>query len=326
MDSNSTSGNSTVPWNPNLLAPDQIDTINAVTGVTRVFSMLGSAFIVICFLALRRLRGSISFLLIFILSICDFLSQITDLVEEDAHDLVAIHSNGPPYTARCYVQAVGNSFFDPASILWTTAIACTLYATVKWRWNVEPTCQVMSILSLVCFGIPLILTVSAGAAGAFGPSSGWCFIVSQKAIWRFIVSGAILAPCLQTHDSPVFLPFVAAGSNAHSPILIAAAALQVLYIPLWICVVVNVVLYARVRWSIQKALRAQAATAENAASRSRIEAVIARLQLYPLVLIGVWSFASINRIFEAATGTQIFWLTLLHRTFSTSQVSLMPSA
>lgn len=188
MNNNSTAGNGTAPWDPNLLTPEQIDEINAVTGVTRVFSMLGSAFIVICFLALRRLRGQVSFLLIFILSICDFLSQVTDLVEEDAHDLVAIRSNGPPYTPRCYVQAIGNSFFDPASILWTTAIAATLYVTVKWRWDVEPTCKVMSILSAVCFGIPLILTVAAGAAGAFGPSSGWCFIVSSKGIWRFIVS------------------------------------------------------------------------------------------------------------------------------------------
>lgn len=125
-----------------------------------------------------------------------------------------------------------------------------------------------------------------------------------------------------SHSSSI--PFPSAllpTASIRCPFLILCCPVQVLYIPLWICIVLNIVLYARVRWSIQKALKSQAATAENAASRARIEAVIARLQLYPLVLIGVWFWASINRIFEAATGRQLFWLTMLHRVFSTSQAS-----
>lgn len=40
---------------------------------------------------------------------------------------------------------------------------------------------------------------------------------------------------------------------------------------------------------------------------------------YPIILVVVWLPGTINRIYETAGGTPLFWLALVHRTFANSQ-------
>jgi hypothetical protein len=51
----------------------------------------------------------------------------------------------------------------------------------------------------------------------------------------------------------------------------------------------------------------------------RIREMISRLKYYPVILVVVWFWASVNRIYEISSGKHLFWLIILQRTFSNSQ-------
>lgn len=275
--SNSTWSNSTLGG----LTATQIDTIDKVSTVVQALSFVGSLFIIVTYLVLKKHRGALSFVLVFILSSVDLANQVTDMLEPNGEQIIAMRRDGAPYSAQCYIQSIGQGVLELSSVLWTTAMAATLYAVVEWKWEVRPTCQVLSWLSLVCFGVPVALTIAAGADGALGPSTSWCYVIDAKAYWRWIM----------------------------------------LYGPLWTAVLFNGVVYGRIYWRLKRTLKTsdQSSAAESQASRARIDAVMRRLVWYPAILVVVWFWPTVNRLNEAVTGQQSFALTLLQRTFSSSQ-------
>lgn len=277
--SNSTGNNSTSPAIG--LSAEQIDTVDKISTVVQILSLLGSLFIIVTYLFLKKHRGALSFVLVFILSSVDLANQITDMLEPSGEQILAMRQAGPPYSVQCYIQSVGQGVLELSSVLWTTAMCATLYAVVEWKWEVRPTCKVLSWLSLVCFGVPIALTIAAGADGALGPSTSWCYVTDAKAYWRWIL----------------------------------------LYGPLWTAVLFNGIVYGRIYWRLKRTLTtsAQSSATESQASRARIDAVMRRLVWYPAILVVVWFWPTVNRLNEAVTGRQVFALTLLQRTFSSSQ-------
>jgi len=258
------------------LTADEINTIDWVSTVIQSLSLAGSLFIIACFWKFHHLR-KFSFVLVAILSCCDAVNQVTDLLQPSAADLVEMRARGAPYSPLCYVQAVGQSFLELSSVLWTSAIAATLYITVLLRRQLDANACVLAQFAAVCFGLPLVLTAIAGGIGALGPSGAWCYIVEEYQYWRFVG----------------------------------------LYGPLWCCVIFNTFVYLRVYWLLNTTLKSKTAASDGVAASVR--AIMKRLQFYPFILVVVWSFATVNRIWEAAGGRQVFALYLLQRAFSSTQ-------
>lgn len=88
------------------------------------------------------------------------------------------------------------------------------------------------------------------------------------------------------------------------------------YIPLWIVMFLNAIIHLNVIWEVRKLIKR---TSEHDSSVESLRELARRSMRYPIVLFVVWSFASINRIYEAATHDQVYALFMLQRSFSSSQ-------
>lgn len=167
------------------LSASEIAAVSAVSTVTSTLSIAGSVFIIACYLGFKNLR-KLSFTLVAILSATDVLNQVFDLVRPTSEELAEMNADPSYVSGVCYFQAIGDNFFELASVLWTTAIAATLYATVIWRMKLVDNRGTLLRFSAFCFGLPLILTIAPAADGAFGAAGGACWIKESKAYWRFI--------------------------------------------------------------------------------------------------------------------------------------------
>lgn len=169
---------------PNRLTIDQMDVVNDVSMAISVASLCGSLFILFCFFYFRNLR-KFSFKLVAILSFCDAFNQAFDLVQPSARDIIDMEQGITPVDVTCYVQAAGDTFFELSSVLWTTAIAATLYLTVQHKMKLEDSPVAMLCFCVVAFGLPAVVTIAPAVDHAFGPAGGWCWIIEEKAFWRF---------------------------------------------------------------------------------------------------------------------------------------------
>jgi hypothetical protein len=250
------------------LSNEQISVITALSAVSSVLSLLGSLFIIACYVYFAKLR-KISFSLVFLLSCTDVWNQIFDLIAPSTEDLQRMQQDPSIVTTTCMAQAVGDNFFELASVLWTTAIAATLYMTVMWRKRIEDTWLTWAKYACWCYGIPLVLTIVPGAVGAFGASGSECWIKESHFAWRFIA----------------------------------------FYVPLWLAVTFNTVVYVRVMRLLRRTVQMAGPSDPVATS---IRGMMARLAVYPFILAVIWIIPSINVIVEAASGgKQHFGLSLV---------------
>jgi hypothetical protein len=93
---------------------------------------------------------------------------------------------GGAITPACLAQAIGSSFFELSSVLWTTAIATTLYLFVWQRMAAEEVERKLPLFALVCIGAPLLLALLPLADASYGPAGAWCWIRSTRPAWVFI--------------------------------------------------------------------------------------------------------------------------------------------
>lgn len=176
------------------LSRDQLGALGVLSTLASSASITGSLAILICFAALPRLR-TFAFTLVALLSATDIANQIFDLTRPSADDMYAM-SLGGPITRLCIFQSVMDNFFEIASVLATTAIASALYATVCRGAKLAFTWRTILLIAAVCYGIPLILTIAAGAGGAFGPSGASCWIKPTHPWWQFFCFYAPLWVCV----------------------------------------------------------------------------------------------------------------------------------
>jgi len=282
------------------LSDGQVSATLAAASVVSALSFAGSAFILLCYARFRELRR-FSFLLVAVLSLTDIGSQVFNTVAgPSAADIDAMNA-GADVTPACLAQAVGASFFELSSVLWTTAIAWTLYLHVFVRMPADQVAARLPTFVAACCGVPLVLALAPLADGSYGPSGAWCWIRADRPAW-------------------VFLQF---------------------YVPLWGAVAFNAWVYVRTYSLLARTVEASAAAAGGGSgggggaeamgasaggvpgdeTAAKLERVIARLRYYPMILVVVWSFASINRVYEAATGgtAPIFALFFLQKVFSSGQ-------
>jgi hypothetical protein len=268
------------------LTDAQLFAVQAASSAMSVLSFVGSSFIVACYLRFVALR-KFSFLLVAILSLTDIGSQVfAVLVSPSAADLDAMNAGGA-ITPVCLSQAIGSSFCELSSVLWTTAIATTLYLFVWRRMAPEEIERLLPRFVLVCCGVPLVMALLPLADASYGPSGAWCWIRASRPAW-------------------IFAQF---------------------YAPLWLAIVFNAAVYVGTRRLLQQTVQASAASGEISAGDEtalRLRRLIERLSIYPAILVVVWLAASVNRAYEAATGGSqpLFALVLVARCCSASQGAL----
>jgi len=149
-----------------------------IVSFVSILSFLGSIFIVVTYIRFRRLR-SFAFKLVTFLSISDFIFY--------SGKLLSLFDFSPANQKTvCNVQGIMINFGELASILWSAAIAFTLYSTVlKGKRNFEE--EYNDKIKLVALGIPAVLTLipwSLGYIGDDGDSDHCWIIFDARHRWK----------------------------------------------------------------------------------------------------------------------------------------------
>ena len=170
-----------------LLTPSEISNVELSSTIVSSLSLAGSCFIISCYFLLRLPADKrSSFRLICILSACDAMKQIFDLIPVPSTDIEAMENETLPITPACYATAIGDTFWELASVLWTSAIATRLLIAVMLSPERGDSCRTLIWFNVVCFGLPLAVTVAPALDSAYGPAGGWCWLTERHQYWRFI--------------------------------------------------------------------------------------------------------------------------------------------
>ena len=160
------------------LSTAELSFIQQVSDAVSTLSLLGSLFIVFCYVRFSSLREKASFRLVFCLSVSDLCNHIFDFVGPNAAEISAMKS-GQPTSSSCYAQALGNAEFELSSVLWTTVIAAVLYAQVVLGVRQERVERSFFYISAAAWGTPLclaILPILVEGPGVYGVAGSWCWI------------------------------------------------------------------------------------------------------------------------------------------------------
>lgn len=161
-----------------------------------------------------------------------------------------------------------------ASFLWTTTIAFTLHRTVvRHKTDVE---DLGPVFHLYVWGTSLAMTLIRAIGNDYGRLGGWCWPEVGR-------TGKVVH----------FITF---------------------YAPLWGAILFNGFTYFQVIRMLNNATRMAVGMSDRSHqfdSRADMKA-LNRWGYYPLILIGSWTFGTINRIHDfVKPGHEIFWLSFL---------------
>lgn len=241
--------------------------------VVSILSILGSIFIITCYIYLRDLR-TFAFRLVFMVAVSDVFYSL-GLFLGDAGGS-ASHLGASP--ALCTLQAILISYFQLTSLTWAVSIAFTLHmAFLRELPSFAPNEVERHNLKyhLVCWGLPLLLTSLPAFTNSYGDTGGWCWISSLSSAgttWRFLQ----------------------------------------FYIWLWAAIAYNFYVFPNI---YRKLREFQSAAGDDESSSS---SMARRLRLYPVVLLVCHTPGTILSIYEAASGSQLFWLHMMTVIFSAS--------
>ncbi|CAI0626041.1 unnamed protein product [Linum tenue] len=182
---------------------------------------------------------------------------------------------GDPSTGFfCYAQGYSTHFFCIASFLWTTTIAFTLHRTVvRHKTDVE---DMEAMFHLYVWGTSLVMTVIRSMGNDHRHLGGaWC--------------------SSQTGRSKKAYHFIT------------------FYVPLWGAILYNGFTYFQVIRMLNNATRMAEGMSDRASDGRPDMKALNRWGYYPLILIGSWTFGTLNVIHDLIEpGHKIFWLSVLH--------------
>ncbi|MED6209839.1 glycolytic proteins transcriptional activator gcr1 [Stylosanthes scabra] len=145
------------------LTAHQRNILAGVNAGASSLSLVGSGFIVLCYLLFKELR-KFSFKLVFYLALSDMLCSFFSIVGD------------PSKGFFCSAQGYSTHFFCVASFLWTTTIAFTLHRTVvKHKTDVE---EFEAVFHLYVWGTSLAMTVIRSFGNDHRHLSAWCWTQS----------------------------------------------------------------------------------------------------------------------------------------------------
>ncbi|KAL5127391.1 G-protein coupled receptor 1 [Glycine soja] len=252
--------------------------LTAVNAGASSLSLAGSSFIVVCYLLFKELR-KFSFKLVFYLALSDILCSLFSIIGD------------PSKGFFCYAQGYSTHFFCVASFLWTTTIAFTLHRTVvKHKTDVE---DLEAMFHLYVWGTSLVMTVMRSFGNDHKHFGAWCWTqtgrTGKATKWVF----NSLKGHLQCKAAVHFVTF---------------------YMPLWGAILYNGFTYFQVIRMLNNATRmAVGMSGQTFVSDTRDNMrALNRWGYYPLILIGSWTFGTINHIHDFfEPNHKIFWLTFL---------------
>ena len=172
--------------------------VRAVVGITCVFSMLGSALIILSYLFFRDLRTNARLLLVH-LAISDFAVSLAnlsgDVVRFDRYfnwkKATISYENdlSPAYIdSLCKFQAFMAHYFTISSVLWTLMLAVYMYVvtTKLCTLSVKENKTFNLFGYLFCYGMSLLVTVWMICTDKLGYSpyntAGWCGTIVHNII------------------------------------------------------------------------------------------------------------------------------------------------
>lgn len=170
------------------LTDEESLTLEKLNIVTSVFSICGSLFIMSFFFVLKDLR-TFAFKLVCMVAVSDVFFSIGNFMGDAGGDSTT-HLGASP--AFCMTQALFIGYFQLTSLFWAISIAFTLHmAFLRENPDFAPSSihEHDKKYHLVCWGIPLILTILPLFTGSYGDTGGWCWIMSRNAmdnVWRFL--------------------------------------------------------------------------------------------------------------------------------------------
>lgn len=150
------------------LTASQRQILAAVNTGASSLSLVGSGFIVLCYILFKELH-KFSFKLVFFLALSDILCSFFNIV-------------GDPSTGFfCYAQGYSSHFFCVASFLWTTTVAFTLHRiVVQHKTDVE---DLEPMFHLYVWGTSLVMTLIRSIGNRHHPHLGtWCWTQTGRTV------------------------------------------------------------------------------------------------------------------------------------------------
>mmetsp|Transcript_16753 Transcript_16753/g.40094 ORF Transcript_16753/g.40094 Transcript_16753/m.40094 type:complete len:309 (-) Transcript_16753:159-1085(-) len=158
---------------PGALSEDEIRTVLTVELVVNSLSIIGSSFIIACWIFFPSLR-KFAFTLVLYLSISDVMGGFAALLSP----------GDDTCGATCLFQAYLVSIFGLSSVLWTACIGHCLYRAIchhdvevqrfEYRYHV------------FSWGVPLLLALAPQLSNSYGKENGRCWILKDHPALRFI--------------------------------------------------------------------------------------------------------------------------------------------
>ena len=151
---------------------EYLTALRVLVTVTCVSSIIGSGAIILTYLCFPDIRTLARQLLVN-LSVADFTAALSILAGLFVFydDFLKGGAVSEGYQRACLTQAVFAVYATQSSVLWTIAIAVYMFAIIVLK---KPSLgkKIVVVSYIVCWGIPLILTVWLAVAGFLGYETG----------------------------------------------------------------------------------------------------------------------------------------------------------
>lgn len=155
------------------------ESIRIVVGVTCVLSMIGALIVIFSYIVIREIRSKAREILIN-LSVMDFVTAGANFVGIMLHFNHKAWTRGSIEFNLCLAQASFGMYSTLASVLWTICMAVYVFLRIMFV-NFKVARRSVYAIYLICYGIPLIMTLWFALTGKLGldryGGSGWCSLI-----------------------------------------------------------------------------------------------------------------------------------------------------
>lgn len=251
---------------------EQEDTLLAYATFFSILSLAGSILVLVSYVRFRELR-------VFAMQLIAYLA-LADVGTDVAYYL----GDAETGTFRCTTQAVMRVYFNLVAILLTTVIANFLYEVIVFNnFDLVEQQQRRPTYLWFAWGAPVLPTLLPFTTGNYGNNGAWCSVTSDTGDYWWGVLWHI--GCL--------------------------------YLPCWVAIGYNLSVFLTVQRFVRGLQLSDLAFEDEDETVKRRERqqrsvrtqVVERLQLYPLVLVVSWTWATIYCIQSTLEPDHpIFWL------------------
>lgn len=166
--------------------------IRVVVGITCILSIIGAVLIILSYVLIRDIRTKAREILVN-LSLMDFMVATANLVGIFTSPGVT-GLKDPVTESLCIVQASFALYGTISSVLWTICVAVYVFVRITLE-NSKVGQRTVYGFYLICYGIPLIMTLWFSLTGKLGNDkiggSGWCSIKVKDQIFNVVFGNDI---------------------------------------------------------------------------------------------------------------------------------------